>query len=150
MKLILTQPVTKLGKPGDIVQVADGYGRNYLLPRQMAIQASAGNLKQAEKLSAEHERQEQRIRTDAEGLAARLRDAAITVSARAGENEKLYGSITASDVADAIQAQSGIEVDRRRVELEEPIRQLGDHTVTIRLHPEVTAEVQVKVVPIEA
>lgn len=150
MKLILTQPVNKLGKPGEIVQVADGYGRNYLIPRQLAIPATAGNLKQAEKLSAEHERHEQRLRTDAESLAARLRETPVTVTARAGENEKLYGSITASDIADAIQAQAEIEVDRRKVELDEPIRQLGEFTVPIRLHPEVTAEVQVKVVPIEA
>ena len=150
MKLILTQPVNKLGKPGEIVQVADGYGRNYLIPRQLAIPATAGNLKQAEKLSAEHERHEQRLRTDAESLAARLRETPVTVTARAGENEKLYGSITSSDVAEAIQAQLGVEVDRRRVELEEPIRQLGEHAVPVRLHPEVTAEVRVQVVPIEA
>ena len=150
MKLILTQPVQKLGKPGDIVQVADGYGRNFLIPRSLAILASKGNLKQAEKLSADHERHEQKVRTDAEALAARIRATPVTLSARAGESDKLYGSITASDIAEAIQAQIGVEVDRRRVELEEPIRQLGDATVAVRLHPDVTAEVTVRVVPIEA
>ncbi|MBW3625969.1 MAG: 50S ribosomal protein L9 [Armatimonadetes bacterium] len=150
MKLILTQPVTKLGKPGDVVTVADGYGRNYLIPRQLAIPASAGNLKQAEKLAAEHDRYEQRVRDDAESVAARLRETPVTVSARAGESERLYGSITSSDIADAIQEQLGVEVDRRKVELAEPIRELGEHTVPIRLHSDVTAEVQVRVQPIEA
>jgi large subunit ribosomal protein L9 len=150
MKLILTQPVNKLGKPGQIVTVADGYGRNYLLPRQLAIPASAGNLKQAEKLMAEHARHEQQLRDTAEGLAARLREAVITIAARAGENEKLYGSVTAADITEAVQAQLGVELDRRRVELDEPIRQLGEHTVTVRLHPEVSAAILVRVTPVEA
>ena len=150
MKLILTQPVPKLGKPGEIVTVADGYGRNYLLPRKLAMLADKGNLKQAERLAAEHERQEAKVRADAETLAARLREALITVAARAGENERLYGSVTSSDLAENLQEQHGIEVDRRRIELDEPLRQLGDHTVSIRLHPEVTVAMQVRIVPIEA
>ena len=150
MKLILTQTVTKLGKPGDVVTVADGYGRNFLLPRKLAIIADKGNLKQAERLAAEHERHEQRVRADAETLAARLRANAVTLSARAGENERLYGSVTASDIAEAIHQQVGVEVDRRRIDLDEPLRQLGEYAVPIRLHTDVTAEVQVRIVPVEA
>ena len=150
MKLILTQPVDKLGNPGDIVTVADGYGRNFLLPRQMAMVADKGNLKQAEKLAAEHERKEAKIRTDAEGLAAQLAQAPVTIAARVGaETTKLYGSVTPADIAEAIQTQRGIEVDRRRVELEEPIRNLGEYAIPIRLHTDVTAQVQVNVVALE-
>jgi large subunit ribosomal protein L9 len=151
MKVILTQPVTKLGKPGDVVNVADGYGRNFLLPRQMAILADKGSLKQAERLAAAHEQQEARLRTDAQSLAARLGEAPVTIEARVGhETTKLYGSVTSADIAEAVQKQLGVEVDRRRIELEEPIRNTGDYTVPVRVHADVTAQVQVKVVPLEA
>jgi large subunit ribosomal protein L9 len=150
MKVILTQSVNKLGKPGDIVNVADGYGRNFLLPRKFAIVADKGNLKVAERLATEHEKQEARLRTDAQSLAARFADASVSIAARAGQDTtKLYGSVTAANLADTIQEQLGIEVDRRRIDLPEPIHNLGEYTVPIRLHTDVTAEVKVNVVPVE-
>jgi large subunit ribosomal protein L9 len=151
MKVILTQSVNKLGKPGDVVTVADGYGRNYLLPRKFAMLADKGSLKIAERLAAEHERQEARLRTDAQSLAARLAEASVSISARAGQDTtKLYGSVTAANIADAIQQQLGIEVDRRRIDLPESIHDLGEYAVPIRLHTDVTAEIKVNVVPVEA
>lgn len=151
MKLILTQPVDKLGKPGDIVSVADGYGRNYLLPRKFAMVADKGSLKQAERLAAEHDRREAKLRLDAASLVARLQEKAVTIKARAGaETTKLYGSVTASDIADAVKEQLGIEVDRRRVDLDEPIRTLGEHSVAIRFHADVIGQARVNVVGLEA
>jgi large subunit ribosomal protein L9 len=150
MKLILTQSVEKLGKPGEIVTVADGYGRNFLLPRQFAIPANKGNLKQAERLAAEHEKREAKIRTDAESVAARIAASPITITARVGQDTtKLYGSVTASDIAEALQTQAEIEVDRRRIQLDEPIRSLGEYVVPIRLHENVTGEIRLTVAAFE-
>jgi large subunit ribosomal protein L9 len=150
MKVILTQSVNKLGKPGEIVTVADGYGRNFLLPRQLAIVANKGNLKQAEKLTADHERREAKLRSDAQSVAARIAASPITIIARVGaETTKLYGSVTAADIAEALQEQQGIEIDRRRVDLEEPIRNLGEYTVPVRLHEGVVGEIRLTVAPFQ-
>ena len=150
MKVILTQPIEKLGNPGDIVTIADGYGRNYLLPRQLAIVADKGSLKQAGNIAAEHAKRDLRARTDAEALATRLRMRPVTVSARVGsETTKLYGSITSSDIAEAVRNQLEIDVDRRKIELDEPIRNIGEYDVPIRLRADVTAHVKVNVVPVE-
>ena len=129
MEVILREDVKSLGKAGELVRVRPGYARNFLLPKGLAYEASEGNKK----------------RIAAQAFAARLAAAAVTLTGKAGEEGKLFGSVTAQDIAEAL-AQQGLEVDRRRIELEHPIKLLGFHTVTVRLHPEVHAEVRVQVV----
>ncbi len=149
MKIILQKPVEKLGVPGDLVEVADGYARNYLMPRGLAIQASKGAVKHSESLRRAHDQRVAKGRAEAEALAARLTATPLKVLARAGEEGKLFGSITAVDLADEISRATGEIVDRRDVHLSEPIRSLGAHDVRVRLHPEVDVALSVEVVASE-
>lgn len=146
MRIILQKEVEKLGAPGDIVQVADGYARNYLIPRGLAAPATKGAVRHAERLRAGHDERLRRARADAESLAARLTKAPIRLAAQAGEEGRLFGSITAQDVADELSRQVDQPIDRRRVHLDDPIRSLGAHEVKVHLHPEVDATVTVDVV----
>ena len=147
MKIILLKPVDKLGVPGDIVEVADGYARNYLVPRGLAVRAEKGMVKHAESLSRAHTARLSKQKGEYEAIASKLiSSGSVTIAARAGEEGKLFGSVTAQDVADAL-ARAGHQVDRRRIELDHPIKSLGDHAVSVRLHSEVHAEVRVSVVP---
>jgi large subunit ribosomal protein L9 len=145
MKIILQKEVDKLGTPGDVVTVADGYARNFLMPRGLAIPASKGAVRHAESLKRAHREKEAKSRTEAEALAERFAQAKVTVTQRAGEEGKLFGSITAQDLAEEIERQVGEPVDRRAIHLDEPIRSIGSHEVQIRLHPDVTATVTVEV-----
>ncbi|HVM40260.1 MAG TPA: 50S ribosomal protein L9 [Acidimicrobiia bacterium] len=145
MKVVLRDDLDNLGKKGDIVDVADGYARNYLVPRGLAIVATKGAVKQAESMQRARAAKDAREREGAEALAARLAAAPVTIPARAGEGGKLFGSVTATDVAAAVESQLGVELDRRKLELE-PLRELGPHTVTVRIHPEVEATFDVVVV----
>jgi len=147
VKIILQREVEKLGVPGDVVTVADGYARNYLLPRGLAIQASKGAVRQAENLKRAHEDRTAKARKEAEALAERLGRLTIRLEQRAGAEGKLFGSITAQDLAEEIERQSGEAVDRKDIHLEEPIRSVGSHEVQIRLHPEVDATLAVEVEP---
>ena len=146
MKLVLRSDVDGVGKRGDIVDVADGYARNYLVPKGLAMKATKGVVAQAESMRRAREVKETRDREAAQAVAAQLGSKALEVKARAGEGGKLFGSVTAADIADAIQAQTGIEVDRRKVDLAEPIRELGDADVTVKLHTDVAVGVVVHVV----
>jgi len=146
MKIILQKEVDKLGATGDIVQVADGYARNYLIPRGLAAPATKGAVQHSERLKAGHEERLRRAKSEAEALAARLGKAPIRIAAQAGDEGRLFGSITAQDVADHLSRSLEESVDRRRVHLDEPIRSLGAHEVKIHLHPEVDATVTVDVV----
>jgi large subunit ribosomal protein L9 len=146
MKIILQKEVDKLGAPGDIVQVADGYARNYLIPRGMAAPATKGAVRHAERLKSGHEERVRRAKEDAEARAARLAKTPIRIAAQAGEDGRLFGSITAQDVADQLTATFEEPVDRRRIHLDEPIRSLGTHEVNVHLHPEVEGKVTVEVV----
>ena len=147
MKIILQREVEKLGVPGDVVTVADGYARNYLVPRGMAIPASKGAVRHAESLRAAHDKRVNAARAEAETLAARLTANPVVVRARAGEEGRLFGSITTADLADEIARQTGETLDRRDIHLEEPIRSIGAHEVNVRLHPEVTATLTIQVEP---
>ncbi len=140
MKIILRADVENLGVLGDVVNVKPGYGRNYLLPQGLAMTASPGNLKVFEK-----ERKKLQARMDARGLQARLEALEIIIPMHVGENDKLYGSVTSTIIGEAISAL-GIDVDRRRILMDAPIRTLGEHPVRIRLHADVIAVVPVKVV----
>jgi large subunit ribosomal protein L9 len=147
MKVILQKPVDKLGDPGDIAEVADGYARNYLIPRGMAIKAQKGAVKQAEVLKKGHVARLSKQKGEFEALASRLiAEGPLRVSARAGEEGKLFGSVTAADIADALAAQSDVQVDRKDVHLDEPIRSIGVHEVRVKLFHEVEPVLTVEVV----
>lgn len=149
IEVILREHVEHLGQRGDIVKVAPGYARNYLLPRKLALAVNEGNRRQIEhekKLAAAREAEE---RAGAQALAAILASATVVVARKVGETETLYGSVTSADVAEALAAQQ-IEIDRRKIQLAEPIKQLGEFVVPVKLHREVTAEVKVQVVKDES
>ncbi|MDQ1466270.1 MAG: large subunit ribosomal protein [Actinomycetota bacterium] len=146
MKIVLRDDVEKLGQKGDVVDVADGYARNYLVPRGLAIKAESGVVRQAEAMRRNRSARELRDREAAETLAARLTGRTLSVPARAGEGGKLFGSITAADIVAAVQSQFGVELDRRRLGLDEPLKELGPVELPIRLHPDVVATLAVDVV----
>jgi len=145
MKAILREDVDGLGTKGEIIEVADGYFRNYLGPKGLALKATAGAEGQAEAMRRAAVLREAATREEADELAARLASVVVTVSAKAGEGGRLFGSVGNADVADALQAQAGITVDRRTIDLEAPIKELGEHQVACRLHPEVSAVFTVSV-----
>ncbi|MGE3286456.1 MAG: 50S ribosomal protein L9 [Pseudonocardia sp.] len=147
MKLILTADVPNLGAPGDVVEVKDGYGRNYLLPRKLAIVATRGAEKQVATIQRAQKARQIRDLGHAREVAEQLGSLSVTVKAKAaGDSGRLFGSVTAADVADAVKAAGGPALDRRAVEVPGQIKTLGTHSVTVRLHPEVTRELAVAVV----
>jgi large subunit ribosomal protein L9 len=146
MKVILKQDVANLGGAGDIVDVADGYGNNYLMPRNLAMLASKGAVKDADAMRTARVKREAKTMGEAEELKQRLEAKAVTVSAKAGEDGTLYGSVGNSAVAAAIKDQLGINVDRRRIPMDKPFKHLGTEEIDVRIHPEVTATIRVEVV----
>ena len=146
MEVILREHVEHLGRRGDVVKVADGYARNYLLPRKLALVVNEGNRRQIEKERRLAEVREAHEKQAAESLAATLAAAECVLARKVGENDVLYGSVTASDIAAALAAQHQIEIDRRKIQLHEPIKQLGEFTVPAKIHREVIAELKVKVI----
>lgn len=144
MKVILTKDVEHVGEVGDVVEVADGYGRNFLLPRGLAIAATATNKRQLEHQQRLREHRILRARKEAAGLAAQLQGLPCRFVRKAGEEGKLFGSVTAIDIAEALKA-AGVEVDRRRIQLEQPLRSLGEHTVAVRLPAETSAMLKVTI-----
>jgi len=144
VKIVLRQAVAKLGEPGDVVSVAGGYARNYLIPRGLAVPATKGNLRHAETWATSRATKDAKVLSSAEELKRRLAAQPFAVTAQAGPDGRLFGSVTAADVAEAVNKQIGVELDRHNIDLE-PIKHLGMHEVRISLHPEVTAEVTVEV-----
>ena len=147
MKVILTDEIRGLGTRGDIVSVKDGYARNYLIPKNLAREATPGNMKSIEQERKKWALLAQQEKEVAQKAAASVQGVKVTIAKRVGEHGNLFGSVTANDIADALTAK-GIEVDKRRIELAHPIKTLGTHEVDVRLHREVSAHVQVEVVPI--
>lgn len=147
MKLILTQEVAGLGGAGDLVDVADGYGRNYLLPRSLAMRATRGAEKQVTAIRRAREARDIQDLGEARRVAAELAALEVRLPTRAGAGGRLFGSVTAADVAAAVRAAGGPPLDKRRLELAGPIKTAGAHTVSVRLHPEVVASLTVEVVP---
>jgi large subunit ribosomal protein L9 len=146
MKLILTQEVTGLGTPGDVVEVKDGYGRNYLLPRGLAVSWTKGGEKQVAAIRKARRSREIASLEEAQQVRSVLEAKPVRLTARAGSNGRLFGAVTPGDVAEAVAAVGGPQVDRRKVELGRPIKSLGDYTVHVRLHPDVQASVKIQVV----
>lgn len=146
MKVILRADVDGVGKRGDVVDVADGHARNYLVPRGLAMKAAAGATAQASSMRRARDTKDARERTAAEDVATKLVPKVITLAVRAGVEGRLFGSVTTADVVDAVEAQTGIVLDRRKLHLDEPIKSLGTHTVPARLHHDVQFPVTVEVV----
>jgi large subunit ribosomal protein L9 len=146
MEVILREHVDNLGQRGEVVKVADGYARNYLLPRKLALLATPGNKKQIEREREKFEIREAEEQKVAEAIAARLTGLAIVIARKVGETEALYGSVTAADIAEALTAK-GFSIDRRKLQLAESIKRIGEVDVPVKLHREVQTTVKVKVVP---
>jgi large subunit ribosomal protein L9 len=145
MKIILLDDVVKVGRRGEVRDVSDGYARNYLIPKKLALSATAGNLKNLDHIKAQQDAKAGRIKGDAEALRARIEALVYEEKRQASEEGKLFGSVTSQDIADFLGRQ-GVKVDRRRITLGEPIKGLGETSVTIRLHQDVTAQLKVSVV----
>jgi large subunit ribosomal protein L9 len=146
MKIILTHEVASLGAPGDVVEVKDGYARNYLVPRGDAIRWTKGAEKEIVSIKRAREVRSVHDLGHAEEIKSQLEALAVTLPARAGEGGRLFGSVTVSDLADAVKAAGGPDVDKRRIEIGNPIKTVGSHQVNVRIHPEVVATVTVDIV----
>jgi large subunit ribosomal protein L9 len=146
MKVILRADLERVGKRGDIIEVSDGYGRNYLLPRGLAFKASDGAVEQAAKMRRARDLRDASDREAAQTIATALVPKVITVTAKAGSEGRLFGSVTAADIVAAVAAQAGVTLDRKHVEVE-PIKSVGQHTVTAHLHTDVSFPITVDVVP---
>ena len=145
MQIVLKEDIEKLGQRGEIVKVADGYARNYLLPLGKALPATAGNLKVIEREKRRYVVRLTKEKEENQALAGRIQALSLTLVRKVGESDVLYGSVTSGDIAEAL-SKEGVVVDKRRIQLAEPIKSLGIYTIPIRLHPEVTVEVKVWVV----
>jgi large subunit ribosomal protein L9 len=145
MEVILREDIEKLGQRGELVKVAPGYARNFLLPRRMAVSATESNKKIVEQERQAHLRREAKLQTDAQDLAKMLAAVEVTIAQKAGENDQLFGSVTTADIAVALEKQ-GYTIDRKKIQLEESIKTLGDFKVAVKLHREVSLEIPVHVV----
>jgi large subunit ribosomal protein L9 len=144
MEVILKEDVNNLGHRGDVVKVAEGYGRNFLLPKKLAMEASAANKAVIEQMKNSAVRRSAQEKTQAEALVAQLDAEALTFTRKTGENDHLFGSVTSSDIAQQLE-EKGFSIDRRKIHLDEPLKSLGDFLVPVRLHREVTAHVKVSI-----
>ncbi len=145
MQVILREDIGTLGKMGDIVKVADGYGRNYLVPTKKAIEATPKNvhaMDHAKKMVSDRIR---KLKKEATVEADKIKSISVTIKVKTGEEGKLFGAVTSKDIAEAVQAQ-GVEIDKRKIVLDEPIKRIGDYTVTVKLHSDITADIKVSVV----
>ncbi len=142
MEVILKEDVSKLGARGDVVKVAEGYGRNFLLPRKLAIEANAGNKAVVAQMKAASVRRSAKEKSQAEELAKQFGGLAVSFARRSGENDQLFGSVTSGDIADAV-VKKGINLDRKQIQLHEPLKTLGEFTVSVKLHKDVTAHLKV-------
>jgi large subunit ribosomal protein L9 len=146
MKIILIREVKSLGRPDDIVNVAEGYARNFLLPRQLAVPADAAHMAELNKRRKKEEMKGEKLLEDGKSLGEQLNGKHVTIKGKVGQGTRLYGAITSADIAEAIQAQLGMKVDKRKIEVEEAIKTLGAHDIRIHLHRDVIAGMQVEVV----
>jgi large subunit ribosomal protein L9 len=146
MKVILKSDVKDLGQVGEVINVKDGFARNFLVPQGLAVEASTKNVKVFEHEKKKIQEMARKVKSGAAGLAEKISAAKITIKAKAGEEDKLFGSVTSMDIADALKAE-GIEIDKKKIQLDEPIKRIGEYTVAIKLHSEISAQLNVQVVP---
>lgn len=146
MKVILQQEVKKLGKKGDVIEVSEGYARNFLLPKQYAVEANATNLNAVQQKKDAQARKQQQATDEARLMAAQLAKIEVTIPVKIGEGGKLFGSVTGKDVADWLKAKHSIDLDRRKIEFKEAVKGLGDYEAVIRVHPEITSKIKVHIV----
>lgn len=147
MKVILQQEVKKLGKKGDVIEVSEGYARNYLLLQKLAIPATATNVNNASQKKASEARKVQQAVDEANLLAAQMSKVEVTIPVKIGEGGKIFGSVTSKDIADALVSQHKVELDKRKIDLKDGIKGIGTYPVSIKLHPEISATIQVHIVP---
>ncbi|KAF0144586.1 MAG: large subunit ribosomal protein L9 [Nitrospirae bacterium] len=145
MKVILKEDVKNLGKMGDIITVAEGHARNFLLPKKLAVEALTENIKALEHQKKTIQEKAKKVKNVSQDLANRISSLSLSIKAKAGEEEKLFGSITSMDIAAALKNE-GIDIDRKKISLEEPIKRLGSYAVSIKIHPEITAQLNISVV----
>jgi large subunit ribosomal protein L9 len=145
MEVILREHVDNLGRRGEVVKVADGYARNYLLPRKLALLATEGNKKQIDREKVKFDAKEAEEQKVAQAMAARIANVDVEIARKVGETDALYGSVTSSDIAEAL-ARKGFELDRRKLVVQEPIKKLGEFSIPVKLHREVTAQIKLRVV----
>jgi len=145
MKIILTQEVRNIGAPGDVVDVADGYARNYLIPRGVALRATKGTLKQVDTIRRTREVREIRNLEQAQQIATQLAALKVRIQAKAGDGGRLFGQVTPAQIAEAIAKAGGPKIDKKRLHLDEPVKSLGAHRAHLRVHPEVEAEIEIEV-----
>lgn len=146
MKLILTRDVQDLGRAGELVNVAEGYGRNFLLPRKMAVVADAGVMKSLDKKKKTLEIKGEHVVVEAQEIAARLQEVTVTIKGKSGSGTKLYGSVTSQEIADALAQQHAVKVDRRKIHITDPIKNIGTYEVPVKLHHDVEAIIKVEVI----
>lgn len=145
MKIILIQDVKKLGKKGEIIEVNDGYARNYILPQKLGIEANSRNLNDLKLQKQKEEKDAQKLLDEAKALAEKLGAQAVSVKMKAGEGGKVFGSVSAKEISEALKKQNSLEIDKKKIQLQEPIRSFGVHEVSVKLHPQVTGTLRVKV-----
>lgn len=145
MKIILIQDVKKLGKKGEIIEVNDGYARNYILPQKLGIEANSKNLNDLKLQKMKEEKDAQKLLDEAKELAEKIGEQSVAVKMKAGEGGKVFGSVSAKEIAEAMKKQNGLEIDKKKIQLQGPIRSFGVHEVGVKLHPQVTATLRVKV-----
>lgn len=145
MKIILIQDVKKLGKKGEIIEASDGYARNYILPQKLGIEANSKNLNDLKLQKMKEEKDAQKLLDEAKELAEKIGEQSVVVKMKAGEGGKVFGSVSAKEIAEAMKKQNGLEIDKKKIQLQEPIRSFGVHEVGVKLHPQVTATLRVKV-----
>ena len=145
MQIVLLQDVKSLGKKGDVVKVNDGYARNYILPKKLGVEANAANLNDLKLQKANTEKIEAAKVAEAKALSEKLKDESVTLKIKTGEGGRTFGSVTGKEIAQAVKSELGIELDKKRIVLQEPIKSVGSHIVTVKLHKEVNAELKVKV-----
>ncbi len=145
MKVILTQDVKNLGKEGDVKDLSDGYARNYLIPRGLVVEATTANLKEKEDQASRLQKQKDREKTQAQALYDRLNGKSITITARSGGGDKLFGAVTSKEIADALNKQFKVKLDKKKVDLGEPIKHLGEYPIKIKIYPQIQAEITVRV-----
>ncbi|MBO8137143.1 MAG: 50S ribosomal protein L9 [Desulfotomaculum sp.] len=145
MKVILKQDVRKLGKKGDVVEVAEGYARNYLIPRNLASEASEGKLKELAQMKKAEQRRQEQILQEAKEIKAELEKIEVKLTAKVGEGGKLFGAVSSKEIAEQLKKHHNLKIDKKKIELKSPIKSLGVHHITVKLHPKVQAELKVSV-----